>query len=184
MAQLGGLATTSLLVSEFKRKLAFDHTFHVCVFVGTPPPVAILWAPGTVFEIVLCAITWWNVMMRPRTSNASLAAAIYRDGFLYFLLLLCIRVINTIVAFRAPPPLIFVSMFPVWCATTTTTCRLMIKLRQIDHNHDHIGPDDLSNETLGVHDEYNELVGVHVEMLRCVGPSTPMRSSGMDGHIK
>ncbi|KAJ6499000.1 hypothetical protein C8R45DRAFT_100312 [Mycena sanguinolenta] len=184
LSQLGGLATVSVVVSEFKRKLIFNPTFDMCGFVGTPPPVAILWAPGTVFEVILCAITWFNVLKRPRTSNASLATAIYRDGFLYFLLLLCLRIINTILAVRAPPALIFVAMFPVWCATTTTTCRLMIKLRQADHNHDRIGPNDHSNDTLGVHDEYDELVGVHVEMLRSIGRSTPIESSGSHDHLK
>ncbi|KAF7376419.1 AAA domain-containing protein [Mycena sanguinolenta] len=157
LAQLSGLATVSILVWEFKRKLDFNPKFHMCGFVGKPPPVAILWAPGTAFEIVLCAITWFNVLKRPRTSNASLATAMYRDGFLYFLLLLCLRIINTILAVKAPPALIFIAMFPVWCATTTTTCRLMIKLRQIDHNHDQIRPNDHSDDTLCVHDEFDEL---------------------------
>ncbi|KAJ7902154.1 hypothetical protein B0H14DRAFT_2670173, partial [Mycena olivaceomarginata] len=175
LAQIGGLAGTSFLVWEIKRKLIWNPNplFHMCAFVGTPPPIAILWAPGTAFEVVLCVLTWWNVMTQPRTSNAPLAAAIYRDGFMYFLLLLCIRIINTILAVRAPPALIFVAMVPIWCATTTTTCRLMIKLRQIDHNQDRIRPNDISDESIGVtvHDEYDELVqsGVHVEMLRSVG---------------
>jgi len=186
LAQVGGLATTSFLVWEIKRKLVWNTKFHMCGFHGGPPPVAILWAPGTAFEIVLCAITWWNVLTQPRTSNDSLAAAMYRDGFMYFLVLLCLRIINTILAARAPPALIFIAMFPVWCATTTTTCRLMIKMRQIDHNNDRIRPNDLSDESLSVamHEEYDELVrsGVHVEMLRSVGPSTPIRSSGSHGY--
>lgn len=125
-----------------------------------------------------------------------------------------IRIINTILAVRAPvsadalfhgpilisgsplssslqwcmcissifPWMSLIVRRPIWCATITTTCRLMIKLRQIDHNHDQIRPNDISDESIGVavHDEYDELVqsGVHVEMLRSVGPSTPIRSSG------
>jgi hypothetical protein len=71
-------------------------------------PVAIVWAPGvstiragveptlmlnskTAFEIVMCGITWWNALNLPRTSNAPLAAAIYRDGLLYFLVSLIFR---------------------------------------------------------------------------------------------
>ncbi|KAF8210641.1 hypothetical protein K438DRAFT_165307 [Mycena galopus ATCC 62051] len=190
LAQFGGLAAASVLVSEFKQKLVWNKTLHMCGFDTKPPPIAILWAPGTVFEVVLCVITWWNVLTQPRTSNASLASAIYRDGLMYFLILLCLRIINTILAVRAPSLLIFVAVLPVWCATTTTTCRLMIKLRQIDHNRDRIGPHDLSAESIAIHDEYDELVqsGVHIEMLRSVGPSTPIgtsiRAPGSHGHLK
>jgi hypothetical protein len=76
-------------------------------------------------------------------------------------------------------PLNFCS--PVWCATTTTTCRLIIKLRQIAEDQSSTEPAPSPNVTrsVAVHGEYDELErsGVHVEMLRQVGPSTPIRAS-------
>ncbi|KAJ6625868.1 hypothetical protein B0H10DRAFT_2211739 [Mycena sp. CBHHK59/15] len=157
------------------RQLIWDKQFTMCTFRG-PVPVAILWAPGTVFECVLCVISWWNALNRQRTSNAPLTAALYRDGFVYFLFLLALRITNTALAFAAPPGLTFIAMFPVWCATTTTTCRLIIKLRQIteDQTPEYSGDRD---ESVVVHGDYDELgrSGVHVEMLRSVGPSTPVR---------
>jgi hypothetical protein len=75
----------------------------------------------------------------------------------------------------------------VWCATTTTTCRLIIKLRQIVEDHNRIeepvdSPDD--DTSVGMHGDYDELVrsGIHVERLRSVGPSTPIRGSGWNGY--
>ncbi|KAJ6594226.1 hypothetical protein B0H19DRAFT_1094525 [Mycena capillaripes] len=174
VTQLGGIATTSYLVWTVKQSLYWVPALRMCGFRGRPL-VALIWAPGTAFEILLCAITWWNAFTQPRTANAPLATVMYRDGFLYFLVSL--RIINTILAAAAPPGLIFVAMFPIWCATTTTTCRLIIKLRHIDHNDiDCLSTQDMS---VAVHEEYDELVrsGVHVEMLRSVGPSTPVRSS-------
>ncbi|KAJ7045823.1 hypothetical protein C8F04DRAFT_1066300 [Mycena alexandri] len=170
-AQTGGLACAAILVHAMKPQLTWNTELQMCAFIGQAPPVAILWAPGTAFEIVLCAITWWNALNRPRSSNNPLAAAIYRDGFLYFLLLLCLRIINTVLAVAAPRGLIFVAMFPVLCGTTTTTCRLVITLRQVAA--DHTIPDDRSVDV----EEYDQLEqsGVHVEMLRSVGPSTPIR---------
>lgn len=68
---------------------------------------------------------------------------------------------------------------PVWCATTTTTCRLVMKLRRIAQEQREPAsgdpPDDLDMSPVADGD-YDELVrsGVHIEMLRSVGPSTPM----------
>jgi len=180
IAQTAGLVCASVLVWQMKSQLYWNTDLHLCGF-HHQPPVAILWAPGTIFEIILCAVTWWNALNQPRSSNVALAAAIYRDGFLYFIFLLCLRITNTVLAFTAPPGLIFVAMFPVWCATTTTTCRLIIKLRQITEDQLESCPDpDEDNTSVAVHGDYDELErsGVHVEMLRSVGPSTPIRSSG------
>ncbi|KAJ6476049.1 hypothetical protein C8R47DRAFT_1142104 [Mycena vitilis] len=182
LAQFGGLATTSYVVWRVHNTMYWNPDIKTCAFHGAPP-IAALWAPGTAFEVVLCAITWWNALTQPRTVNAPMAVIMYRDGFLYFLLLLGLRIINTILAATAPSGLIFVAMLPVWCAVTTTTCRLMLALRQIEHNHN--GPDDVCSEGMGavaVEQEYDELArsGVHVEMLRSISPPTPMepRRSG------
>ncbi|KAJ7747244.1 hypothetical protein B0H16DRAFT_1555242 [Mycena metata] len=160
-AQTGGLACAAVLVHAMKPKLAWNSDLQMCTFVGQAPPVAILWAPGTAFEIVLCGVTWWNALNRPRSSNDPFAAAMYRDGFLYFI-----------------PGLIFVAMFPVLCGTTTTTCRLVITLRQVAADHLIDSPNSAFPDDRSVNvEEYDELErsGVHVEMLRSGGPSTPMR---------
>ncbi|KAJ7680642.1 hypothetical protein DFH06DRAFT_1163782 [Mycena polygramma] len=178
LTQTGGLATTSYLIWRMRQTMYWNAEVRSCGFHGEPP-MAVIWAPGTAFEVVLCAITWWNALTQPRTANTPMAAVMYRDGFLYFLLLLCLRIVNTVLVATAPAGLIMVAMFPVWCATTTTTCRLILTLRQIDHK-DRKQSDDLCSEDMSVvaaHPEYDELVrsGVHVEMLRSVGPSTPIR---------
>ncbi|KAJ7085857.1 hypothetical protein C8R43DRAFT_1142481 [Mycena crocata] len=181
IAQIAGLVAASLLVWQMNPLLYWNRTLGMCGFHDHVPPVAILWVPGTTFEIILCGVTWWNALNQPRSSNAPLAAAIYRDGFLYFLLLLGLRIANTALAFAAPSGLIFVAMFPVWCATTTTTCRLIIKLRQVSADQIELGESDLPDEdmSVAVHGDYDEIErsGVHVEMLRSVGPSTPIRGS-------
>ncbi|KAJ7495966.1 hypothetical protein B0H11DRAFT_2001321 [Mycena galericulata] len=181
IAQTAGLVCASVLVWQMRPQLVWNSDFRMCSFIKKPPPVAILWAPGTAFEIILCGTTWWHALNQPRSSNVALAAAIYRDGFVYFLFLLCLRITNTALAFAAPKGLFFVAMFPVWCATTTTTCRLIIKLRQISEDQvESCSDPDEDNASILAHGDYDELVrsGVHVEMLRSVGPSTPIRASG------
>ncbi|KAJ7079063.1 hypothetical protein B0H15DRAFT_519330 [Mycena belliarum] len=148
----------------------------MCMFKsGHTPPMAILWVPGTLFEMVLFGVTWWHALNRPRSSSVPLAATVYRDVFMYLSFVGCFRIGNTVLAFTAPRDLIFLSMFPVWCATTTTTCRLVIKLRKIS---DDTTPPDAAEPDMSpaAHGEYDELVqsGVHIETLRSVGPSTPI----------
>jgi len=179
VAQTVGLVAAGVLVWLMNRTpvLIWNPVFKMCVFQSRVH-VEILWAPGTVFEIILCGITWWNALNKARSSNVALTAAMYRDGLLYFLLLLCLRITNTALAAAAPLRLNFIAMFPVLCATTTTTCHLVIKLRQIAEN-DQIVSEYGSCEDDAIQGEYDELErsGVRVEMLRSVGPSTPVRAS-------
>ncbi|KAJ7217744.1 hypothetical protein GGX14DRAFT_438127, partial [Mycena pura] len=118
VAQTVGLVAACILVWLMKRRLLSNRSlfiadthltayliwspeFKMCVFQRRVH-VEILWAPGTVFEIILCGITWWNALNKARSSNVALTAAIYRDGLLYFLLLLCLRITNTALAAAAP----------------------------------------------------------------------------------
>ncbi|KAJ7772657.1 hypothetical protein DFH07DRAFT_953117 [Mycena maculata] len=198
---IAGLISTSVLVWKMQVQLYWNSEVRMCGF-HHPPPLAVVWIPGTVFEIVLCGITWWYTLCRPRSTNEALAAVIYRDGLFFYyvsiprlfddkirtVFIAGLRIANTILSFTAPHYLIFIAMFPVWCATTTTTCRLIIKLRHIsvskgeDLDSDQTSDQSLSPGAMSVvaRGEYDELVrsGVQVEMLRAVGPSTPIRSSG------
>ncbi|KAJ7647054.1 hypothetical protein FB45DRAFT_1051613 [Roridomyces roridus] len=202
VAEMGGIACASLLVWQMTPRLIWQHELQMCAFnTAKAPPVSILWIPGICFEIVMFSVTWWNALNQPRSSNVALAATMYFDGFIFFILLLGLRIANTALAFAAPVSkacvqphlshaiaqqgLLFVAMFPVWCATTTVTCRLIIKLRQVTEDQrtssedsSEVGEDSSSMVT--ARGEYDELVrsGVNVEMLRSVGPSTPIRASG------
>ncbi|KAJ7072045.1 hypothetical protein C8F01DRAFT_1361477 [Mycena amicta] len=185
VVQTVGLAAACILVWQMRPALYWNTDLRMCAF-SHHIQVSILWVPGMVFDIVLFSITWWNALHKPRASNTRLAAAMYRDGLFYFVLLLVLRIINTIIA-SAPnikSGLTFVAMFPVLCFTSTTTCRLILKLREVASEHEqplsagHVPRDD--EMSLAVHGEYDELErsGVQVEMLRSqsVGPSTPIRA--------
>ncbi|KAF7315685.1 hypothetical protein MIND_00084100 [Mycena indigotica] len=161
--------------------LQWNKGAQMCIF-NRHVQVSILWIPGMVFDIILFLVTWWNALNKPRPSNAPLAATMYRDGLFYFVVLLALRILNTVLA-EAPHiqnGLTFVAMFPVLCLTATTTCRLIIRLREVsdDEQLSYDAPDEM----LTVNGDYDELEhsGVQIDMLRSssVGPSTPMRATG------
>ncbi|KAJ7282968.1 hypothetical protein C8J57DRAFT_1297149 [Mycena rebaudengoi] len=172
LAQVAGLVCASIVVWKMTESMVWHQELTMCGF-NTFVPVAIIWLPAIAFECVVCGTAWWNALYRPRSQNVALTAALYHDGFLYFLVSVGLRVTNTVLA-----TLSFLIRSPVWCATTTTACRLIIKMRRISAEPTH-GVADQDIDATIVHGDYDELEqsGVHVEMLRSVGPSTPIRTA-------
>ncbi|KAJ7864960.1 hypothetical protein B0H14DRAFT_3443171 [Mycena olivaceomarginata] len=93
-----------------------------------------LWLPGIIFQSVMVLGMVSRVITRPHIIKTLL-----RDGYLYFLLLFGINLINATLVLAARPSLMLVTVFLTWCCTTTVTCRMILRLRRssyLDSNKD------------------------------------------------
>ncbi|KAK7443491.1 hypothetical protein VKT23_015664, partial [Stygiomarasmius scandens] len=84
------------------------------------------------FESVMFVVVVWNALDRPRIMNSDFARALCHDGWTYFALLFILRLANLLVFYLAPMSLVFIGVFFIWCSTTMTVTRLVLKLRR--HN--------------------------------------------------
>ncbi|KAI0315685.1 hypothetical protein OF83DRAFT_333768 [Amylostereum chailletii] len=100
-----------------------------------------LWAPGVCFEVVVFITTCWNAFDRPRAYDQGLHKALYRDGALYFVVLLALRAVNMVIAIVAPLALSILGVYFVWCTTTVTVCRFVLNLRRIAETQESTDPD-------------------------------------------
>ncbi|KAJ6589019.1 hypothetical protein B0H19DRAFT_227969 [Mycena capillaripes] len=105
----------------------------------------VLWLPGLLFQFFMLLAMGWKVATRPQTFSI-----LRRDGFLYFLFLFGLNLINTMIILFARPTLLFVMVFFMWSFTTTATCRMILSLRRSAHdarmNEEGIEPADSSDE--------------------------------------
>ncbi|KAJ6589023.1 hypothetical protein B0H19DRAFT_1248589 [Mycena capillaripes] len=83
------------------------------------------WLPGLLFQFIMLLAMGWKVATCPQTFSI-----LRRDGFLYFLLLFGLNLINTMIVLFARPTLLFVTIFFMWSFTTTATCRMILSLRR------------------------------------------------------
>ncbi|KAJ6589020.1 hypothetical protein B0H19DRAFT_1367498 [Mycena capillaripes] len=88
----------------------------------------VLWLPGLLFQFFMLLAMGWKVATRLQTFSI-----LRRDGFLYFLFLFGINLINTMIVLFARPTLLFVTIFFMWSFTTTATCRMILSLRRSAH---------------------------------------------------
>ncbi|KAJ7583914.1 hypothetical protein C8J56DRAFT_1094854 [Mycena floridula] len=146
--QIASIICGSIVIRNISRNSTFNHALSVCVLTDRSQ-VGLLWATGVVFEVVALSSLLWSALSRPRDTKTEFTKILYRDGSLYFLvsphlnigerkterviiqLLFCLRVINLLLAVVAPLSLLFVGVYFIWCSTTLTVTRLVMRLRRL-----------------------------------------------------
>ncbi|KAJ7103782.1 hypothetical protein C8R44DRAFT_808155 [Mycena epipterygia] len=111
-------------VSEIIPNLRFEPSLQLCIFTEKPGKLPFAWVPGILFEFLVLLAAGWKVFLRPQTLKT-----LKSEGFLYFLLLFTLNLVNMLVFFYARLSLIFVTLFFMWCFTTTATCRMILSIR-------------------------------------------------------
>jgi len=103
----------------------FEPLAQICLLNVSSIHIRILWLPGLLFQFMMISALGWKVLTRAKTFSTLL-----RDGYLYFLLLFGLNLFNTTNVLVAEASRVFVTVFLVWCFTTTATCRMILSLRR------------------------------------------------------
>ncbi|KAJ7472219.1 hypothetical protein B0H11DRAFT_2236900 [Mycena galericulata] len=133
-------------VANMMPSMAFQPELHLCSFTY-PPKYAVVWIPGLSFELMVLSGMGWKVLNHPQTLKT-----LHGDGYIFFLCLSG-NLTNTIIFFTVRTTLTFVTLFFMWCFTTTTTCRMILSLRhsadggRLDFEPSDTDGSDISHET-------------------------------------
>ncbi|KAG0696334.1 hypothetical protein DFH29DRAFT_209326 [Suillus ampliporus] len=130
LTQTTSLVFTAYIVSTMLPFMVFEPYLHVCM-LKEKVDLAILWAPGIVFEVMVFIMTWWNALDRPLPQHAKMAKVMYRDGSTYFFVLFALRLVNLVLSIAAPLSLTFLGIFFIWSACSVTLTRLIMNLRRV-----------------------------------------------------
>ncbi|KAL1754087.1 hypothetical protein FB107DRAFT_276116 [Schizophyllum commune] len=129
VTQLANIACCTFSVVTMTPALVYSSDLRMCIF-AKDVHISSLWMPGLIFDVSIFLATVWNALQRPMSANSSMVKALYRDGFVYFLVLTSLRVANLVLALVAPVSLKFVGVFFIWCASTVTTSRFIFSIRR------------------------------------------------------
>ncbi|KAG6373659.1 hypothetical protein JVT61DRAFT_6325 [Boletus reticuloceps] len=114
--------------------------FHPVLRICIPrhkPKFVMLWTPGIVFELVVFLTAVWNALDRPRSRNVRVTKIMYRDGSLYFFVLL--RLLNLLLCTIAPVSRQELScdVCFIWSISNITLARFIFNLRRLSSDTCH-----------------------------------------------
>ncbi|THH14801.1 hypothetical protein EW146_g5580 [Bondarzewia mesenterica] len=122
-------STMLVMITILAPSMEWSSIAKMCITTRTSPVLIAVWASPMGFEIIVLVLTTYNAFARPRAAQVHLAKTLHRDGALFFLALLILRVINIIFAATANPGKTMFAVFFVWAMVTLTLNRLLLHIR-------------------------------------------------------
>ncbi|QRV97418.1 hypothetical protein RhiJN_25437 [Ceratobasidium sp. AG-Ba] len=135
-------------------QLTYSHLARICTVTEKPVTLQAVWAAPLGFEIVIFGMTLYKCLEHAKSQqlHTPLLHTLYRDGFLYFLIIvgafikprritqpdgyllisgLVIRILNLALWIVAPVSLIYLGLYFIWCLVTLLISRLLLNLRNV-----------------------------------------------------
>ncbi|KAF8129077.1 hypothetical protein EV363DRAFT_1166787, partial [Boletus edulis] len=134
VTQLLALSFVGYVIYDMLPTMFFHPVLRICI-PRHKPKFVMLWTPGIVFELVVFLTAVWNALDRPRSRNVRVSKIMYRDGSLYFFVLL--RLLNLLLCTVAPGSLTFLGVFFIWSISNITLARFIFNLRRLSNDACH-----------------------------------------------
>ncbi|KAJ1301669.1 hypothetical protein OPQ81_008907 [Rhizoctonia solani] len=114
-------------------QLTYSSLAGICSVAEKPVTLQAVWAAPLVFEILIFAMTLYKCLEHAKTQQLQvpLLRTLYRDGFLYFLVIVVMRILNLALWIVAPVSLIYLGLYFIWALITLLISRLLLNLRNV-----------------------------------------------------
>ncbi|CAE6528966.1 unnamed protein product [Rhizoctonia solani] len=114
-------------------QLTYSPLAGICSVPEKPVTLQAVWAAPLGFEILIFAMTLHKCLEHAKTQQLQvpLLRTLYRDGFLYFLVIVVMRILNLALWIVAPVSLLFLGLYFIWALITLLISRLLLNLRNV-----------------------------------------------------
>jgi len=159
---------TVIMLTKMLPGMHFEPVIHLCSAdsLSNIHIFRFLWLPGLIFQFVMVLSMAWKVFTCPDALKI-----LIRDGYLYFLFLFAINLVNAMIVLNARVSLITLTIFFMWCFTTTATCRMILSLRR-SSSADRAKSSDERHEAEDPHGGYQPAAHLELAWLRQQSMST------------
>ncbi|KIJ37083.1 hypothetical protein M422DRAFT_69494 [Sphaerobolus stellatus SS14] len=134
--QAGSITWIILNAREALPLIHFFHTTRMCGLTDRPQLLRGLYAWLLFFEIVAYVMVCYNALSRPRGFDDQLLRILIRDGILFFMATVTMRVLNLIMAVIDLPTQIFLGIYGIWGILLTIVSRMILDTRQAEYDRD------------------------------------------------
>ncbi|CEL53936.1 hypothetical protein RSOLAG1IB_06718 [Rhizoctonia solani AG-1 IB] len=130
------LVTATLALVHMIPRLSYSALAGICSVSEKPVTLQAVWAAPLGFEIIIFVMTLHKCLEHAKTQQlqAPILRTLYRDGFLYFLVIVVMRILNLALWIVAPVSLIYLGLYFIWALITLLISRLLLNLRNVS-NH-------------------------------------------------
>ncbi|KAF5361485.1 hypothetical protein D9758_006208 [Tetrapyrgos nigripes] len=105
LAFIANMVTAALAVSYLPGHTTYSPIFKLCA-LDHKKGIPFVWAPGLVLDVLIIPTLIYNALERPRDARTELTTQVFRDGLLFFAILLILRLTNLLLAIFAPVSII------------------------------------------------------------------------------
>lgn len=109
----------------------YDTTYRVCLVHKKPWMIIGVWAAMSIFDVVTLLLAVSNALDQPYRETVEVLERFRRDGAIFFVTLLVLRLTNFICALVLPHYDLVITLYFVWAMVTVITCRLMLRVAEI-----------------------------------------------------
>jgi len=132
---LGTIATLAMMllsVITLVPDIKWSPEVHMCITTTTSPYLGATWGAPVFFELHVIVAVVYHTVATPRSAQMPLTKALQRDGLIFFIVVLVVRLLNLILAVVARPSLTELCGFFVWASVTTAVSRSLLHLRSAE----------------------------------------------------
>jgi len=130
IAQGGSIVFMAFTAREVWSSIHYHPMLHMCTLADKPEMLIGLWTLIMVFELLVSVMVALNGLSRPRESHTVLMKVLYRDGICFFVVITTVRILNLVLAIKAPASQTLLGIYCIWCLITAIVSRMMINLRE------------------------------------------------------
>ncbi|PVF96080.1 hypothetical protein CPB86DRAFT_861362 [Serendipita vermifera] len=150
----GILITISMVSLGHPGHIYFLAPFRICAIAFRPATYGYIWIPALVFETVVCFLTvhkTYQKAIRQYGMGSKLLVVLFRDGVIYYFIIVVFRGYNMISWMTMEPARLFIAFQIMWSLVCVLTTRLQLNLLEAAQNptaprsHGHSGTYQLSS---------------------------------------
>lgn len=132
-------ATAALVtITEIKlyKKMFYSPNLQVCAVAIHPPTMGFIWIAPMIFETTIFLITSMKLYQKAKQTysiGSELLSVLYRDGVVYYVVIILLRLYNLASWLILPPSFSFTGIFVLWSVLCIAVIRLQLNLiRAVD----------------------------------------------------
>ncbi|KAG8958265.1 hypothetical protein FRC03_009298 [Tulasnella sp. 419] len=137
------LSTATITLFALLPSIHYSPLARVCAVGGHSETLSSVWIAPIFFEVVVFVMTTVKCVEHAKTDDLKipLLKSLYRDQFLYFLVIIIVRIFNLLVWLAMPTSLAFLGVYFIWSLVITFVSRMLLNLKGV------MSPESWENET-------------------------------------
>ncbi|GJE93664.1 hypothetical protein PsYK624_098240 [Phanerochaete sordida] len=114
-------------VFDYREAIVYASIIDQCAPILQPNSIKEYWACLFAFDVLAMAVIVMNSFHRPFAQRQDVFTSLRRDGAVWFVILMCLRLANLIISVFARPEYIVLVVFNIWSLITITISRLILR---------------------------------------------------------